>query len=77
LGEIKKRGEMNFEEAVKELQLTDPITRKPITAKELIDILKEDVVYAVERPGSWEGANMLEVLTCHGFLLERYITNHD
>ena len=60
---------MKYGEAVKALQLTDPITEKPITAKELTEVLKEDVVLAVERPGSWEGSNMLQVLTCHGFFI--------
>ena len=60
---------MTFGQAVKELKLTDPGTGKPVTAKALIEILKEDVVLAVERPGSWEGANMQQVLRCHGFLL--------
>ncbi len=58
---------MKFGEAVKLLELRDPITEKPVTAGELLAILKEDVVYAAARPGSWEGANMYEVLMCHGF----------
>jgi hypothetical protein len=58
---------MIFEEVFKELGLTDPWTREPITPEELIGILKDDVVLAVERPGSWEGSNMLDVLRCHGF----------
>ncbi len=58
---------MTFEEAFKELELTDPWTREPITPEELTNILKDDVVLAVERPGSWEGSNMLTVLRCHGF----------
>ena len=61
---------MKYTEAVKALQLTDPVTKKPITAKELTIILKEDVALAMERPGSWEGSNMLQVLVCHGFLCE-------
>ena len=61
---------MTYGEAVKALRLKDPITRKPLTAKELTEALKEDVVLAVTRPGSWEGANMLQVLVCHGFLCE-------
>ncbi len=60
---------MKYGEAVKALQLTDPITQKTITAKELTAVLKEDVVLAVERPGSWEGSNMLQVLASHGFFL--------
>lgn len=61
---------MTFEQAVEALGLVDPITREPLPAEELLEILKEDVVLAVERPGSWEGANMLEVLVSHGFMLD-------
>ncbi len=61
---------MNFEQAVEALGLSDPFTRESLTAEELMATLKEDVVLAVERPGSWEGANMLEMLLCHGFLEE-------
>lgn len=68
---------MEFEQAVRELQLKDPADGTPITAEALLSVLKEDVVYAWERPGSWEGANMLEVLTCHGFFLEKFATDHD
>jgi hypothetical protein len=61
---------MKYGEAVKALQLKDPMTKEPVTAKELTEVLKEDVVLAVERPGSWEGSNMLHVLSCHGFFNE-------
>jgi hypothetical protein len=60
---------MKYEDAVKALSLKDPFTKEPIAPCELIDILKEDVVLSVERPGSWEGANMLIVLQSHGFFL--------
>jgi len=60
---------MTFGQAVKELRLTYPGTDQRVTAKALLEILKEDVVLAVERPGSWEGANMHQVLRCHGFWL--------
>lgn len=62
---------MTFAEAVKELGLKHPMTDDPVTPRELIDILKEDVVYAVTRPGSWEGANMYEVLQSHGFFIRK------
>jgi len=58
---------MTFAEAVRELELKDPSTKKPVTSRELLEVLKDDVVLAVERPGSWEGSNMLNVLLCHGF----------
>ncbi len=61
---------MTFIKAVKELGLKHPITEEPVTPRGLIDILKEDVVYAVTRPGSWEGANMLTVLQSHGFFID-------
>lgn len=63
---------MTFEQAVKQLELTHPGTDEPLSAKDLIEILKDDVVLAVERPGSWEGANMHQVLISHGFWLGRY-----
>ena len=59
---------MTFEQAVKELALICPSTGKPIDAKDLIEALKDDVILAVERPGSWEGANMRHVLRSHDFL---------
>ena len=62
---------MTFVEAVKKLDLKHPMTDEPVTPCELIDILKDDVVYAVSRPGSWEGSNMLTVLQCHGFFLHQ------
>jgi hypothetical protein len=62
---------MTFVQAVKALDLKHPMTDKPVTPRELIDIMKEDVVYAADRPGSWEGSNMHEVLMCHGFFLHQ------
>jgi len=62
---------MTFEHAVKELELKDPLTQKPVTPRQLIDTLKTDVVLTVTRPGSWEGAHMYEMLRCHGFFLNK------
>jgi hypothetical protein len=59
-----------FGQAVKALELTWPGTDERVTAKALLEVLKEDVILAVERPGSWEGANMHQVLRCHGFWLK-------
>jgi len=61
---------MTFGQAVKALELTYPGTDERLTAKALLEILKEDVIQVVERPGSWGGANMHEVLRCHGFWLK-------
>lgn len=60
---------MTFEEAVRNLMLRSPETGKILTPEELLAILKEDVVLTVERPGSWEGSNMLTVLESHGYFL--------
>ena len=60
---------MTFEQAVQALDLRLPITKVPVNARVLLDTLKEDVILAATRPGSWEGANMHEVLRCHGFFL--------
>lgn len=59
---------MTFEQAVKQLALTWPWNDDPVDAQALLETLKEDVILAVERPGSWEGANMRNVLRSHGFL---------
>ena len=61
---------MTFEQAVKTLELKLPDSNVPVSAQFLLDTLKEDVVLAAQRPGSWEGANMLHVLQAHGFLNE-------
>lgn len=39
----------------------------PLDMKRLARLLLEDVALAVRRPGSWEGANMLQVLRSHGY----------
>jgi hypothetical protein len=59
---------MTFEQAVKTLDMTCPLTDEPVDAAALIETLKYDVIQAVERPGSWEGNNMLQMLIAHGFL---------
>ncbi len=38
-----------------------------LTLKKLAVMLLEDAGMAFSRPGSWEGANMIEVLRCHGY----------
>lgn len=42
-------------------------THGPLTIEKLAAMLLEDVALAERRPGSWEGANMLNVLTSHGY----------
>ncbi len=59
---------MTFIQAVKALELKDPFTKEPVSASALMAVLKDDVVSAVERPDSWQGSNMRDVLRCHGYL---------
>lgn len=39
----------------------------PLDLKRLAMMLLEDVALAARRPGSWEGANMQQVLRSHGY----------
>lgn len=39
----------------------------PLDLFVLIGMLLEDVAMTVSRPGSWEAANMRDVLTSHGY----------
>lgn len=38
-----------------------------LTIEQLAAMLLEDVALSVRRPGSWEGANMAQVLSSHGY----------
>ncbi|WP_234729391.1 hypothetical protein [Acidocella facilis] len=42
-------------------------THGPLTAKALLAMLAEEAALAIDRPGSWEGANMATVLESHGY----------
>jgi hypothetical protein len=39
----------------------------PLTLQRLLDMVAEDVGLSVTRPGSWEGENMRDVITVHGY----------
>jgi hypothetical protein len=39
----------------------------PLTLQKLMDMVAEDVGMSVTRPGSWEGANMRNVIRAHGY----------
>ena len=47
----------------------DASTHGPLDMKKLATMLLSDVALAVRRPGSWEGANMRQVLRSHGYEL--------
>jgi hypothetical protein len=42
-------------------------SRGELTVTKLANLLMQDVAYAIRRPGSWEGANMIQVLRSHGY----------
>jgi hypothetical protein len=42
-------------------------TDGPLTIESLAAMLLEDVALSVRRPGSWEGANMAQLLAAHGY----------
>ncbi|MDA8154576.1 MAG: hypothetical protein M0003_17985 [Acidithiobacillus sp.] len=39
----------------------------PLTVRKLAAMLLEDAGMVINRPGSWEGSNMADVLRCHGY----------
>ena len=41
----------------------------PLDMQTLALMLLQDVYWATERPGSWEGANMRQVLEAHGYFI--------
>ncbi len=51
------------------LQATDNDTglNGPLAMPKLAAMLLEDVALVMRRPGSWEGANMLQVVSAHGY----------
>ena len=46
-------------------RLRGPLSER-YSAQEMIELLVHDLKLADERPGSWEGANMRQVLESHG-----------
>jgi hypothetical protein len=44
-------------------------THGPLDIKRCAEMLMEDVALMVRRPGSWEGANMAQVMVSHGYSL--------
>lgn len=45
----------------------DYTTHGPLDMIVLAEMLMEDVALMVRRPGSWEGSNVHQVLTSHGY----------
>lgn len=58
-----------IERGLDRMNRSDGNTHGPLDLQRLAGMLLEDVALAVRRPGSWEGANMYQVLTSHGYPL--------
>lgn len=70
---MKLRIEIRDEDAASIRELLEAVNRSDfnshgqLTIQRLAEMLLEDVALAVRRPGSWEGANMWQVLHSHGY----------
>jgi len=56
-----------IEEFMDDNQTDESNSHGPLDMIILAGMLLEDVALAVRRPGSWEGSNMIQVLTSHGY----------
>ncbi len=45
----------------------DACTHGLLDMQTLVKMLLEDVALMMVRPGSWEGSNMEQVMSCHGY----------
>lgn len=58
-----------IERGLQRMNGSDGNSHGPLDVQRLAAMLMQDVALAVRRPGSWEGANMYQVLTSHGYPL--------
>ena len=59
--------EISYIEAFLNRTKLDPDEFDALTITNLAQLLLKDVALAMRRPGSWEGANMIQVLRSHGY----------
>jgi hypothetical protein len=67
--EISDADAMYISRLIDLVNLDDANTHGNLTFEMLGRVLFEDVALAMRRPGSWEGANMAQVLSSHGYQL--------
>ncbi len=65
--EIPDRNVELIERFMDNNQTDEDNSHGPLDMIVLAEMLMEDVALAVRRPGSWEGENMIQVLTSHGY----------
>ena len=67
--EISDADAKHIKRAIELANSSDANTHGTLDFETLARMLLEDVALAVRRPGSWEGANMAQVLASHGYEL--------
>lgn len=65
--EVSARDAALIEEFMDANQSGEFNSHGPLDMIILAGMLLQDVALAVRRPGSWEGSNMIQVLTSHGY----------
>lgn len=68
--EISERTAQSLAKLVHELgRENEYASHGPLDVARLAAMLLDDAALVVERPGSWEGAKMADLLTSHGYRL--------
>jgi hypothetical protein len=67
--EISDDDAMYINRVIELANMSDANTHGTLSFENLAKMLLEDVALAVRRPGSWEGANMAQLLASHGYEL--------
>jgi hypothetical protein len=65
--EVRDRDYVLIEKFMDNNQSEEDNSHGPLDLFVLVELLLDDVVLAMRRPGSWEGENMIQVLTSHGY----------
>ncbi|MDB5987850.1 MAG: hypothetical protein JWR16_2903 [Nevskia sp.] len=65
--EISEADAKLIQQLLDSLAVDELNTHGPLDLSKLAAMLLEDVALAWRRPGSWEGANMNQVLCAHGY----------
>jgi hypothetical protein len=65
--EISDDDAMYINRVIELANMSDANTHGTLGFETLTKMLLEDVAMMVRRPGSWEGANMAQMLASHGY----------
>lgn len=68
--EISERTAASLDRLMHELgRENEYASHGPLDVARLVAMLLEDAALVIDRPGSWEGAKMADLLTSHGYRL--------